>query len=112
MWKNAQTLEPVYNSFNEPGNKLEGINVALRQTSWCSPTSGQHQTTCGAGGKFYFPGYIYDPDSTWLKVELGRHGSARQFIGGLGRPFCHCPPIETMLKPTKHVFFTKEILEK
>src|SRR5665648_80868 len=89
----------IYNKGILPGNELEGITVAMRQISWCSPTSGQHQTTSGADGKFEFPVFVHDTDTFWFEVEMDGYESLQHSVGGFDCLFCSCPPIELVLKP-------------
>jgi hypothetical protein len=88
----------VYDEMIQPGNGVGGVAVNLRQISWCSPTSGQHQSTSRANGKFSFPVFIHDTDTFWVEVEIDGYEPVRQSIGGFDCLLCHCPPIEIILK--------------
>lgn len=68
----------VYAETTHFGNELEGVTVTLRQTSFCSPTSGQHQTTTGPDGRFEFSDvFFHDTDRIRIQVESEGYESAQ-----------------------------------
>ena len=88
----------VYRGTASPGNELAGIVVRLSHHSFCSPTSGEHETTTGADGEYSFPVYVHDTDTFWIEVELGGYEPVRQSIGGFDCLSCSCPPMEIVLR--------------
>ena len=63
----------VYDETANVGNEIEGVNVTLFQTSNCSPTSGQHQTTTKIDGKFEF-GEIFFHDTDRIQIQVRYEG--------------------------------------
>ena len=60
------------------GNELDSASVKLGQFSYCSPTSGQRQTTTGPDGTFEFGGvFFHDTDRVWIEVESEGYESTR-----------------------------------
>jgi len=90
--------------FDEPAGSripLEGVTVTLRQTSFCSPTSGQHQTTTNPDGSFEFNEvYFHDTDRIQIQFESEEQGSAKWDSKGNNCLFCSCfgSPLEIILQ--------------
>ena len=80
---------------------MAGVAVSLRQISWCSPTSGQHQTTTGVDGKFVFSVFVHDTDSFKVGGEIEGYEPGQQLFGGFNCLYCHCPPIKILLRSNK-----------
>jgi hypothetical protein len=89
----------VYVNAAGSGNELKDVLVKLSQSSYCSPTSGQHETTTGPDGTFEFDVYIHDTDTFWIRVELDGYEPASQSLGGFDCLYCSCPPVEIVLQP-------------
>ena len=87
----------VYANKAESGQELEGVMVRLSQFSYCSPTSGQHETITDPEGIFEFDLYIHDTDKFLIEVELDGYKPASQSLGGFDCLYCNCPPIEIIL---------------
>ena len=88
----------VYEGTASPGNELAGIAVRLSHHSFCSPTSGEHETTTGINGEFSFPVYVHDTDTFWIEAEIGGFEPVRQSIGGFDCLYCSCPPMMIVLQ--------------
>jgi len=91
----------VYADTLQSGNELEGASVKLGQFSYCSPTSGQHQTTTGPAGTFEFGEvFFHDTDRIWIEVEAEGYESARWDSVDLYCLYCGCfgSPIEFELR--------------
>ncbi len=89
----------VYVNAATPGNELPGVQAKLSQFSNCSPTEGEHETVTGPDGTFQFEIYLHDTDTFWFDVEEEGYEPVRVKIGGFDCLFCHCPPVEIVLKP-------------
>jgi hypothetical protein len=63
----------VYAETAGTGNELAGATVTLYQTSYCSPTSGQHQTTTGSEGR-YEMGEIFFHDTDRIRIQVESEG--------------------------------------
>ncbi len=82
------------------GNELGGASVMLGQFSYCSPTSGQHQTTTGPDGAFEFGEvFFHDTDRIWIQVESAGRESTRWDSTDFYCLYCSCfgSPIEIVL---------------
>jgi hypothetical protein len=88
----------VYADTASPGNELEGVLVKLSQFSFCSPTSGEHETTTGPDGTFEFDVYLHDTDSFRFQAELEGYEPASKSFGGFDCLYCSCPPVELVLQ--------------
>jgi hypothetical protein len=96
------TLEGViYADEASPGNELAGVNVHLKQTSWCSPTKGEYETMTEEDGTFRFEVYLHDTDSFLIELAVGGYQPASELIGGFDCLYCACPPIEIILQPVE-----------
>jgi len=90
----------VFAQTNEIGNELEGATVTLYQTSYCSPTSGQHQTTTGSDGRYEL-GEVFFHDTDRVRIEVEREGY--ESVQWDSRDFyclycsCFASPIEIIL---------------
>jgi hypothetical protein len=81
-------------------NELEGVTVTLDQTSFCSPTRGQHQTTTDSDGRFEFGDvFFHDTDRIQIQVESEGYESAQWDSKGSNCLFCSCfgSPLEIVL---------------
>ena len=75
------------------GNELAGTVVELSHVSYCSPTSGQHETTTGPDGGFGFEAFVHDTDTFWIQVEQDGYEPVRQSVGGFDCLYCACPVV-------------------
>ncbi|MCJ7739266.1 MAG: hypothetical protein MUQ10_18460, partial [Anaerolineae bacterium] len=57
----------------QSGHEPEGVTVTLRQTSYCSPTSGQQQAAIGPDGGFDF-GDVFFHDTDRIRIEVESEG--------------------------------------
>jgi hypothetical protein len=81
------------------GNELAGILVELSHVSFCSPTSGEHETTTGPDGGFGFEVFVHDTDTFGIQVEQEGYEPVRQSVGGFDCLYCTCPLVEVVLEP-------------
>lgn len=91
----------VYADAIQSGNALAGASVTLGQFSYCSPTSGQHQTITGHDGTFEFGEvFFHDTDRIWIEVEAEGYEAARWDSVDLYCLYCGCfgSPIEFVLR--------------
>ena len=82
------------------GNELESVTVTLHQTSFCSPTRGQHRTTTDSDGRFEFSDvFFHDTDRIQIQVESEGYESAQWDSKGSYCLFCSCfgSPLEIVL---------------
>jgi hypothetical protein len=82
------------------GNELGDVTVTLHQTSYCSPTSGQHQTTTGPDGRFEFSDvFFHDTDRIRIQVESEGYESAQWDSTDFHCLYCSCfgSPLEIVL---------------
>mgnify|MGYP001108072232 FL=1 len=91
----------VYANEATPGNELAGVTVLLQQVSWCSPTSGEHETVTDSDGRFGFEVYLHDTDTFWIEIALEGYQPLRQAMGGFDCLFCGCDPMEILLIPVE-----------
>jgi hypothetical protein len=89
----------VYVEAASSGNELAGILVELSHVSFCSPTSGEHETTTGPDGGFGFEVFVHDTDTFWIQVEQEGYEPVRQSVGGFDCLYCTCPLVEVVLEP-------------
>jgi len=90
----------VYAKTTDLGNELGGAIVTLHQTSYCSPTSGQHQTITGPDGRFEFSDvFFHDTDRIRMQVEFEEYESTQWDSVDLYCFFCSCfeSPLEIVL---------------
>jgi len=90
----------VYAGTAHAGSELEGVTVMLHQTSYCSPTSGQHQIATGTGGSFEFGDvFFHDTDRIRIQVESEGHESFQWDSSDLSCLYCSCftDPLEIVL---------------
>jgi hypothetical protein len=81
----------VYAETAHFGNELQGAIVTLHQTSYCSPTRGQHRITTGPDGKFEFSDvFFHDTDRIRIQVEAEGHESAQWDSGDFNCLYCSC----------------------
>jgi hypothetical protein len=81
----------VYAETADSGNELEGATVTLHQTSYCSPTRGQHQTTTGPGGRFELSEvFFHDTDRIRIQVESVGYESAQWDSRDFYCLYCSC----------------------
>jgi hypothetical protein len=78
---------------------VEGVLVSLSQSSYCSPTTGEHETITGPDGTFAFDVYLHDTDSFLIEVEHDGYEPASVLIGGFDCLFCSCPSVDFQLEP-------------
>ena len=78
---------------------IEGVLVKLSQSSYCSPTTGDHEIVTGPDGTFAFDVYLHDTDSFLIEVEHVGYEPASVLIGGFDCLYCSCEPIEFQLEP-------------
>jgi len=88
----------VYEGTASPGNEFAGIAVRLSQDSFCSPTSGEHETATGTNGEFSFSVYVHDTDTFWIEVDVTGFEPVRQSTGGFDCLNCSCPPMKIVLQ--------------
>jgi len=82
------------------GYESEGATVTLRHTSYCSPTSGQHQATTRPDGRFEFSDvFFHDTDGIRIQVELEGYEPAQWNSTDFGCLYCSCfgSPLEIVL---------------
>ena len=89
----------VYANEATPGNELAGVIVLLQQVSWCSPTSGEHETVTDSDGRFGFEVYLHDTDTFWIEIAVDGYQPLRQAMGRFDCLFCACDPMEILLMP-------------
>lgn len=90
----------VYAGAAHTGSELEGVTVTLHQTSYCSPTSGQHQTATGPTGKFEFSEvFFHDTDMIRIYVASEGYKSFQWDSSDLTCLYCSCfaDPLEIIL---------------
>jgi hypothetical protein len=90
----------VYVEATHVGNELEGVTVTLHQTSYCSPTRGQHQTTTGPDGRFEFGDvFFHDTDRIRIQLESEGYESAQWDSTDFYCLYCGCfgSPLEIVL---------------
>ena len=90
----------VYIETTDAGNALENANVTLSQTSYCSPTRGQHQTTTDPDGRFEFGNvFFHDTDRIRIQVESAGYASAQWDSVDFYCLYCNCfrSPLEIVL---------------
>ena len=81
----------VYAETTGLGNELEGATVTLHQGSYCSPTSGQHQTTNGPDGRFELSDvFFHDTDRIRIQVEAEGYVSAQWDSTDFYCLYCSC----------------------
>jgi hypothetical protein len=81
----------VYAETAHFGNELQGAIVTLHQTSYCSPTRGQHRITTGPDGRFEFSDvFLHDTDRIRIKVESEGYESAQWDSGDFNCLYCSC----------------------
>jgi hypothetical protein len=91
----------VYTDVAEQGNELEGASVTLHQTSYCSPTRGQHQTTSNSDGRFEFGEvFFHDTDRIRIQVTYEGYEPALWDSRGLYCLYCGCfgLPVQAVLR--------------
>ena len=92
----------IYEERAIAGNELQDAVITLNQTSWCSPTSGQHSTVTDPDGKFKFNEvFLHDTDTLQIQVESEGFESAQWVTGGFECLNCSCfqSPLELVLQP-------------
>ena len=90
----------VYAETTHFGNESEGVTVTLHQSSYCSPTSGQHQTTTDPDGRFEFSYvFFHDTDRIRIQVESEGYESAQWDSTDFYCLYCNCfgSPLEIVL---------------
>ena len=90
----------VYVDTIDSGNELESASVKLGQSSYCSPTHGQYQTTTGPDGAFEFSEvFFHDTDRIWIQVESEGYESTRWDSTDFYCLYCSCfgSPIEIVV---------------
>ena len=95
----------VYDEATGLGNELAVATVTLQQTSYCSPTRGQHQTTTSADGTFEFDGiFFHDTDRIQIQVAAEGYEPATWDSVDTYCFYCNCftSPLEITL--TNNVF--------
>jgi len=93
----------VYDETANLGDELEGVTVTLFQTSNCSPTSGQHQTTTSIDGKFEFGEiFFHDTDRIQIQVRYEGDDSVQWDSTDFYCLYCSCfgSPLEIVLHAT------------
>lgn len=81
----------VYADAAGSGNELEGASVRLYQTSNCSPTRGQTQTTTGPDGAFEFSEvFLHDTDRIRIQVESESYEPSLWESAGFDCLYCSC----------------------
>ena len=63
----------VYAETTDSGNELKDAAITLYHTSYCSPTSGQHQTITGPDGRFEFSDVFFH-DTDRIRIQAGSEG--------------------------------------
>ncbi len=84
----------------QSGHELEGVTVTLRQTSYCSPTRGEHQATTDPDGRFEFSDvFFHDTDRIRIEAESEGYGSAQWDSTDFYCLYCNCfgSPLEMVL---------------
>jgi hypothetical protein len=93
----------VYSETADSGDELQGAIVTLHQTSYCSPTRGQHRVTAGPDGRFEFSDvFFHDTDRIRIQVESEGYESAQWDSGDFNCLYCSCfgSPLEIVLHAT------------
>ncbi len=81
----------VYSGSSDAGNQVEGVTAILHQTSYCSPTSGQHQTTTSFDGRFEFNDVLFhDTDRILINFESKEGESAQWDSIDFNCLYCSC----------------------
>jgi hypothetical protein len=88
----------VYDGSVEPPRVIEGATVKLGQTSYCSPTRGEHKSKTGELGEFVFELFIHDTDGFFILVESSGFMPWEGTLKGMDCLFCACPPLEVILE--------------
>ncbi len=91
----------VYGETAGLGNGLKGATVTLVQTSYCSPTRGQHQSATGPDGRFELSEvFFHDTDWIRIKVEAEGYASAEWDSVDFYCYYCSCfgSPLEITLR--------------
>ena len=82
------------------GYEPEGITVTLQQTSYCSPTRGEHQATTDPDGRFEFSDvFFHDTDRIRIQVESKGYESVQWDSTDFYCLYCKCfaSPLEIAL---------------
>jgi hypothetical protein len=94
----------AYTGAIDAANTLNDASVTLTQSSYCSPTAGQYQTTTAPDGTFTFDEiFLHDTDGLSIDVEYEGHEPARWKTAGSACVSCSCfsSPIEIVLLTTE-----------
>ena len=89
----------VYVDSADSINILSGVPVRLSQTSWCSPTAGEHIIHTAEDGSFEFNIYIHDTDTLDFLVDIEGYRSASVRRKGLDYLAADRLPVELVLQP-------------
>jgi hypothetical protein len=84
----------------DPERFIGEATVMLRQTSYCSPTRGEHHAKTNEQGEFKFELFIHDTDGILLQVESIGFLPWEDSLAGMDCLFCSCPPLEIVLEKT------------
>jgi hypothetical protein len=90
----------VYAKTDGMDNELAGATVTLYQTSYCSPTSGQYQTTTSPDGRYTMEEvFFHDTDRIRIQVESEGYETVEWDSSDYYCLYCSCfgSPIEIVL---------------